>query len=146
MKRPLNLDKINKKINDIETSITRLSEFKNVPLSEFLDNRDMQDIASFRLIVATEAAIDICLHLVSKIFKSVPEDYAGCFRLLGEKGLITQDLSQNLVKMARFRNLLVHQYWDIDYSQVYSLITGAALDDLSSFTREVRNICKNAVM
>ncbi len=140
-----NIDKINNKIRDIEESLNRLSKFNDVSLSEFLGNRDLQDIASFRLIVATEAAIDICLHIVSKILHSVPDDYAGCFRSLGEKGLISDDLSQGLVKMARFRNLLVHQYWDIDYAQVYSIITGSSLDTLKSFILQVKNICKNMV-
>jgi len=143
MTTPLNIDKINKKICDIEGSLNRLHKFREVSLKEFLDNRDLQDIASFRLIVATEAAIDICLHLVSKLLQKVPEDYAGCFRLLGENGIISDELAQGLVKMARFRNLLVHQYWDIDYAQVYSIITGPSLDALKSFILQVKKTCKN---
>jgi len=34
--------------------------------------------------------------------------------------------------MARFRNLLVHVYWKIDYDQVYEIMT-TRLDDLRAF-------------
>jgi uncharacterized protein YutE (UPF0331/DUF86 family) len=34
--------------------------------------------------------------------------------------------------MARFRNLLVHVYWKIDYVQVYEIIS-TRLDDLRVF-------------
>jgi hypothetical protein len=34
--------------------------------------------------------------------------------------------------MARFRNLLVHVYWKIDYGQVYDVIT-TRLEDLRAF-------------
>lgn len=33
-----------------------------------------------------------------------------------------QDLSMNLQSMARFRNLLVHMYWKIDYEKVYEIL------------------------
>lgn len=38
--------------------------------------------------------------------------------------------------MARFRNLLVHVYWKIDYGQVYDVIT-TRLDDLRAFRAAV---------
>ncbi|THJ16497.1 MAG: DUF86 domain-containing protein [Nitrospira sp. CG24B] len=37
-----------------------------------------------------------------------------------------------LQQMARFRNLLVHVYWKIDYGQVYDVIT-TRLEDLRAF-------------
>lgn len=37
-----------------------------------------------------------------------------------------------LAQMARFRNLLVHVYWKIDYGQVYDVIV-TRLDDLRAF-------------
>ena len=106
-------------------------------MEEFVKDRDKQDIASFRLIVAAEAAIDVCLHAASRLLKKVPEHYAGCFELLAENNLIDRDLSSRLVKMARFRNLLVHQYWEIDYSRLYAAISGPDLDDFEEFIRQI---------
>ncbi|MBW2083397.1 MAG: DUF86 domain-containing protein [Deltaproteobacteria bacterium] len=45
--------------------------------------------------------------------------------------------------MARFRNLLVHRYWEIDYSKLYQIITGPDLDDLEYFVRCVTNLTDN---
>lgn len=129
----LNPDKLYAKFLDIRESTDRLRRFSDVSVKKFLENRDMQDIASFRLIVATEAAIDICLHVAAKQFKEAPEEYAGCFQLLCDRGLIGGELASRLVKMARFRNLLVHRYWEIDYSRMYRIITGPDLDDLEEF-------------
>jgi hypothetical protein len=36
--------------------------------------------------------------------------------------LIPADLSDRLQQTARFRNLLVHIYWKIDYGQVYEIL------------------------
>jgi uncharacterized protein YutE (UPF0331/DUF86 family) len=55
---------------------------------------------------------------------------------LAEEGLISFELSQNLQKMARFRNLLIHVYWAVDYETVYEILhTG--LDDLRLFMKAV---------
>ncbi len=37
--------------------------------------------------------------------------------------------------MARFRNLLVHRYWEIDYGRMYDIITGDDLNDLERFMK-----------
>ena len=72
----INYEKIYAKFRDIEESLTRLKQFSEMTREDFLADRDSQDIASFRLIVATEATIDTCLHVAAKILKIVPEEYA----------------------------------------------------------------------
>ncbi len=139
----LDVDKVYAKFRDITESIERLRAFGNVSSEEFLRNRDKQDVASFRLIVATEAAIDLCLHVAAKKLNKVPEEYAACFKLLADSELIDRDLSGRMAKMARFRNLLVHQYWEIDYSRLYALITGPDLEDLEAFVRQVSRLIED---
>jgi uncharacterized protein YutE (UPF0331/DUF86 family) len=38
--------------------------------------------------------------------------------------------------MARFRNLLVHVYWHVDYDRVFDIIA-TDLDDLREFSRAI---------
>ncbi|MBU1904634.1 MAG: DUF86 domain-containing protein [Proteobacteria bacterium] len=136
----LNIDKLYAKFRDIRDSVGRLRRFGDISLDEFLKDKDKQDIASFRLIVATEAAIDICLHVAAKVLREVPEEYAGCFQLLGDRDLIDRELSLRLAKMARFRNLLVHRYWEIDYTRMYQVITGPDLADLEEFILQISRL------
>jgi uncharacterized protein YutE (UPF0331/DUF86 family) len=136
----LDVEIIYSKFSDINESLERLRSFRDVALDEFLSDSDKQDIASFRLIVATEAAIDICLHIAAKMLKRVPDEYAACFQLLGEHQLIDRDLSSRLAKMARFRNLLIHRYWQIDYTRLFEIITGPDIEDLSAFMSQVSRL------
>jgi len=103
----LHVEKVHGKFRDIMESVDRLRAFSSVSREAFLSERDQQDVASCRLIVATEAAIDLCLHVAAKKLNKVPEDYAGCFKLLGDAGIIDKDLSNRLSRMARFRNLSI---------------------------------------
>ena len=42
--------------------------------------------------------------------------------MLFEAGLIPEGLSTRLQQMARFRNLLVHIYWKLDYGRIYDIM------------------------
>ena len=65
----LNIEKIYAKFRDIMKSIDRLRALRDISLNDFMEDRDKQDIASFRIIVATEAAIDMCLHVSARMLK-----------------------------------------------------------------------------
>ena len=98
-----------------------------------MGDKDSQDIASYRLLTAIEACLNLCYHVSAKRLKRVPEEYAECFAILAEAGVIPQDLSERLQKTARFRNMLVHMYWKIDYASVYDILK-TGLDDLHRFS------------
>jgi uncharacterized protein YutE (UPF0331/DUF86 family) len=128
----LNADLIRARCTEIEESINRLERFRSLAREEFLSNRDATDIACYRLLIAIEAALALCYHVSAKRLHAVPEEYAECFAILREAGFIPAELATRLQLMARFRNLLVHVYWKVDYGQVHDAIC-RNLDDLRAF-------------
>jgi uncharacterized protein YutE (UPF0331/DUF86 family) len=124
----LNPERVRTRCQEIEESLGRLERIKAVKKEDFLRDRDLQDIACYRLLVAIEAALGLCYHVSAKQLKKVPEEYAECFAILSDAEMIPQDLSENLQRMARFRNLLVHMYWKLDYPAVYDLIQHHLVD------------------
>ncbi|MGC9400545.1 MAG: type VII toxin-antitoxin system HepT family RNase toxin [Anaerolineae bacterium] len=132
----LNEDLLKDRFDDIRQSLARLERFRSLSLEAFLADQDALDVACYRLLVAMEAALQICFHISAQELNQVPEHYAECFAILGNGGVLPPDLSRNLQRMARFRNMLVHVYWEIDYEQVY-VILQEHLDDLRAFVRAV---------
>ena len=128
----LNPDLIRARCAEIDASLIRLDELRRLPRETFLSNQDTLDVACYRLLIAIEAALALCFHVSAKRLHQVPEEYASCFSSLEQAGLIPPDLSSSLQQMARFRNLLVHVYWKIDYGQVYEIMT-TRLDNLRAF-------------
>lgn len=128
----LNPDLVRSRCAEMEESLNRLEAFRSVSREEFLADRDMLDIACYRLLIAIEASLALCFHVSAKHLHQVPEEYAGCFGLLENAGILNADLTERLKQMARFRNLLVHVYWKVDYEQVYDVIRDR-LDDLRAF-------------
>jgi uncharacterized protein YutE (UPF0331/DUF86 family) len=131
----LNEDRVRGRLNDISRSITRLRQILAMDREAFLADQDSQDIARSRLLTAIEAALNLCFHVAAKKLRRVPEEYAQCFMVLAEANLISRPLAERLGAMARFRNLLVHLYWNVDYGQVYDILSND-LEDLEEFATE----------
>ncbi len=132
----INRELIQTRCQEIADSLERLEKIKSVTKDEFLKDRDLQDIASYRLLVAIEAALNLCYHVSAKKFKKVPQEYAECFSILAEGGIIPKNLSVRLKKMARFRNMLVHMYWKIDLEIIFDIIKDN-LADLQLFSKAI---------
>jgi uncharacterized protein YutE (UPF0331/DUF86 family) len=132
----LNPDLVRTRCQEIEDAVARLERLRSLTRADFVNSEDARDIACYRLLVAAEAALALCYHVSARRLSKVPEDYAGCFTLLRDAGLIDPELADRLGRMARFRNLLVHMYWKIDYDRVYDVIAHD-LDDLRAFSRRM---------
>jgi uncharacterized protein YutE (UPF0331/DUF86 family) len=117
----LDSDVVGSRRGEIEEAVERLSRIRQAGRTAFLGDPDARDVACYRLLVAIEAALALCYHVSARRLRQVPDDYAGCFAGLAA-GLIPSDLSVRLQQMARFRNLLVHVYWHIDYNRVFDVL------------------------
>ena len=110
----VNLDLIRQRAQEIRQATSQLQRYGNLPQDEFVADETVVDAAKYRLIVAIEAAISICTHLSARIAGGSPENYAQPFQVLASTGVISEELANRLGQMARFRNLLVHGYAEID--------------------------------
>lgn len=132
----LDFDVIRGRCQEIEQGLQRLERIRDAGRQDFLQNPDARDIACYRLLLAIEAALALCYHVSARRLRIVPDDYAGCFRTLQEAAIIPADLAERLQRMARFRNLLVHVYWTVDYDRVFDLLEHD-LNDLRRFSEAV---------
>ncbi len=128
----LNPDLVRTRCTEIEESVQRLERFRGLSREQFLADQDGLDIACYRLLVAIEAALALCYHVSSRRLRKVPEEYAECFLILRDAGILQADLADRLQQMTRFRNLLVHMYWKIDYGRVFEMLRDD-LGDLRQF-------------
>ena len=132
-------DVIRGRCGEIAQALDRLTRIREAGRDAFLADADAKDIACYRLLLAIEAALALCYHVSARRLKLVPDDYAGCFAGLSRAGIISADLSTRLQQMARFRNLLVHVYWDVDYGRVFDVLE-TDLEDLRAFSRTIADL------
>jgi uncharacterized protein YutE (UPF0331/DUF86 family) len=64
----------------------------------------------------------IALHICRNIYGLEPETPIHALKLLADKNFIQRSLSEELVKIIKLRNLLVHRYWVVDDKIIYDAI------------------------
>ena len=129
-------DKITKLSSEISTALIRLHELSELEKKVFLSDPHKVGSAKYFLIVAIEGSIDMCNHLISMNKLRAPDDYADAFRILGEIGMLSEDFVRKLIEMARFRNRLVHIYWNVDNELIYTIIC-EDIDDIEKFIDKI---------
>lgn len=68
--------------------------------------------------------------------KATPTGYADTFSVLLENAVIDPDLSAMMKKMAKFRNVVVHQYENVDTEIVIAILT-KHLNDIERFREAI---------
>lgn len=144
MTLPVDLSKIRQKAADIRDALSNLTPYAEYTAEEFLNDKKGNAAAKYYLIVATEASIDICNHLAARVASRAPGSYAECFEILKENSIISEALAGNLIPMARFRNLLIHRYADVDNRLVHKVIC-RNLQDLTSYLSELAAFLKENI-
>jgi len=133
----IDVDLVNRRLAEIKQLLGELRDIVRLGLEKFLSDSYVRDAAKYKLIVAIEAAISVCNHIVVRVVKEIPSSYSDCFIILGKHGIISQDLAEKLADMARFRNVLVHIYWKVDDKKVYEIMK-KDISDLEVFIEEVK--------
>ena len=96
-----------------------------------------------------QLAIESCLNIGNRLISleqfnkptETPETYADIFLQLKNIGVIDDSFCDRLVKMAKFRNRLVHLYWEVDNKVVYEIIRDN-LEDFKLFEQGVVKFLK----
>ncbi|AJD48534.1 hypothetical protein A167_01362 [Alcanivorax sp. S71-1-4] len=99
---------------------------------------DAQDIVSLNLTRAIQLCVDIATHwLADHDELIVPRTMGEAFTRLAEGGLIGQDLAMNMRRAVGFRNIVVHNYGDIDWQIVHALCT-QRMDDFRRYAQAIQ--------
>jgi len=129
---------IENKIRKLQDYLEKLSQLAKTDKKEFLSDFRNTESAKYLLQVSIECCLDIANHIIaSEKFRS-PHDYVDSFRVLHEQGIIPDHLIGNLEEMAKFRNRLVHIYWEINDDLIYEIIQ----NNLNDFNLFIQSILK----
>lgn len=121
---------VRNRAREIHDSLEKIRRYTTLTDEEFFaDERNLYTVMHL-LLIAIEAVAALCNHILAKKAGEAPSSYAECFAGMRDLKLLDDDLATRLVRMARFRNLLVHRYWEIDPAQVLRF----ARENLGDFT------------
>lgn len=129
------------RLSELSRRLKRLAAKKPASLRRLLDDDDLQDIVARNLELAIQACIDVAMHLCGA-YGVVPASSGEAFTALADKKLIPRALAQRLRRAVGFRNVLVHEYVEVDWRIVRRVIEHDTAD-LAAFGKSVLKLIED---
>ncbi len=128
---------LTEKLKHLETNVTLLRDIqKSITLDEMRRNKRYEWEIRYGLFESIQIVIDIACKISSHYNLGNPKNYRECVELLKQHAFLTDTLAQRIVAMVGLRNILVHEYTQIDDEKLYNFLN--YVDDFILFAQAIR--------
>lgn len=125
-----------KKLASLAEYRMQVAEFSMMTVDAYRSDWKVQRIVERTLQMMIELCADVAGHLIADRGLRTPETYADTFRVLGENAILSAEQTAVMEKMAKFRNIVVHQYETVD-AEIVVLVLQKHLDDFDRFSSAI---------
>lgn len=132
---PMDTGVIDAKLRELSRRLRRIEAKQPASVKQLAADEDLQDILTRNLELAIQTCIDIAFHWCGAR-GVVPTTAAEAFARLAQLELIERSLSQRLQRAVGFRNVLAHEYTEVDWKIVMRVIR-TDTRDLAAFGKVV---------
>jgi len=123
-----------RRLDALHGYLQKLKAFRDADLDEFVGEPALHDLAERYLHLVVEACLDLANHWIAEKALPTPDSNRDSFTTLETAGELSPELAEKLRGWAGFRNILVHEYLEIDHAIAYRAITDE-LGDLDEFAK-----------
>ena len=134
----VNKNVLRPRIEKIHQYLSRIKPTRKIVYKAFAGNQDLQDIVEYNLFQIINHLIDMCHHVVVDEGYGFPESAHEAADLLVQRKVLAPKYGDKLKKMIGFRNVIGHDYLDIDKKIVYEIWT-KRLKDIEKIVHEMAN-------
>ncbi len=132
-----NISVIENKVSVIKKYLQILRGYRRYRLEKICNDDTLRGAVERYLYLVSQAAIDLAEAIIAyKKFRK-PSIYSETFEILREESVISPELSEKLIKMAGFRNVIAHMYENVDFEVVYDVLQNK-LSDIEEFLKQVQ--------
>jgi uncharacterized protein YutE (UPF0331/DUF86 family) len=128
-------EKIEQRLMKLEHAVRKLKVIAQYSWDNYQKDDSLKDRAERNLQVAAQACIDIANHIIADHGFRTPIGYADSFLVLEEEGVIPADLAKRMKLVAGFRNILVHDYLELDDRIVFKSLSN--INDFIEFAKQI---------
>jgi len=127
---------IRRRLADLQRNLQTLQQWKSVSYEDWAASTEKVWAVEHGLQTSIQIVLDIGNHLLVDLGENNVEDYSGVIVRLGTAGILPVEFSKRIRPMAGFRNLLVHEYAEVDLKEVYRILRDH-LDDFEDFGKHI---------
>ncbi len=122
------LSVIENKISSVKKYLRILERYKRYSQDEIVNDIDKKGAVERYLYLAVQASIDLAESVIAYKNLRRPSTMSDSFYILQEDGIISIELTEKMVKMTGFRNIIAHDYEKLNYAIVYDVLQNRLID------------------
>lgn len=134
---------IDDRLRRLRQVVRNLEELQEIPRDEFVASFRNYWLAERGLQLAAEAVFDVGNHVLAGEFNVHPDDYEGVIQKLADQEVISRELRERLRGLGGFRNILVHEYLEVDVGRVHDFLQ-EGLDDFILYAEEIEEFLERS--
>ena len=124
------------KLERLQEYVRILNSYRKYSIQEIKKDFTLKGAVERYLEVSLECVLDIGEMVISKEGFRKPETYREVIEILGEKGILPEEFAKRFAEVAKFRNILVHMYAEVDVEMVYEILKNN-LGDFDEFAKYI---------
>ena len=118
----VNSEIFRKRLGKIEEYLSILDRLRKYTIDEFVGDPERYGSAERFLHLSIEAINDLGNHMIADLNLGEVNWQSDIPKILFERGYLSSELQDKWIKMIGFRNVLVHEYLNIDHELVYNVL------------------------
>ena len=122
------IDVLENKISAIKKYLKILQGYKKFKAEKIKQDVYIRGGLERYLYLVSQSAIDLAEGVIAYQKLRKPSTMAECFDILYENKIISKTMVDKMTKMTGFRNIVAHDYEDIDYDIVYNVLMYKLID------------------
>jgi len=111
---------VERRLERLKECLLNLEPLREKRIEDFFSDANLRAIVERNLEVAAQSCIDIGNRIISIEQAEKPQDYYGALIRLGEIGILPMEFAEKFAPIAGFRNILIHDYLEIEWGEVYN--------------------------
>ncbi|MEK7635828.1 MAG: HepT-like ribonuclease domain-containing protein [Patescibacteria group bacterium] len=137
----MNIDKkkIQQRFAEIDAALEEIKKIISFGDEKILSDKIDLAALKYNLLQAIEAVGGVYVHLAAKKFHKAVSAFGECFEVLENEKALQPDLSLKLRNMVKFRNKLIHRYWEINDKNILEYAKND-LSDFEDFMQAISNL------
>ena len=132
------MNRINDKIKEIEKYIGQLESVVPLTLEEYESDFKIKAICEHYFEKIVESAVDLAFLFIKNEGLKIPEDDKNAFEILQDNNIISEKLSRKLQNAKGMRNIISHEYGQIDDSIVFEAVGEQLEKDINEFIGDIK--------
>jgi uncharacterized protein YutE (UPF0331/DUF86 family) len=125
------------KINQVKEYLEELNQIIPDNLKDYLSNFEKRAACEHYFEKIIEAVIDLCFIIIKEKKLELPEEDKNALDILGKNSILSDSLVKRLREAKGMRNIIAHQYGDLDNELIFDSLKNEIIDDVNEFLKQI---------